>query len=74
MDLAQEAVKKFKVVSDAMLELEKTDNWFSKELGYLDSRRDSFGLKDFEYYQIFYQLKGIVMQIILESLKKKEDK
>jgi hypothetical protein len=68
-ELSQKAVDKFNLVSEAMLELEKTDNWFSKELNYLNQRKNNFGIKDYEYYQLFYQLKGIVMNIILESLK-----
>lgn len=68
-ELAKKATENFKVVSEAMLELEKTENWYSKELEYLDQRRNNFSIKDFEYWQLMYQLKGIVMQIILESLR-----
>jgi len=68
-ETAVKAVEKFKEVSDIMLSLEAGENWYSKELALLDSRRHNFGLKDFEYYELLYQLKHLVMQIILESLK-----
>ena len=67
-DLAAKAVGKFKVISEAMMELEKTDNWYSKELKYLDERRRMASIKEFDYYQNLYQLKDIVLNIILKSL------
>lgn len=68
-ELAAKAVEKFKIISEALTELEGSENWYSRELKYLDERRKNSLVRDFEYYGMIYNVKSIVMNIILESLK-----